>query len=202
MFWEYFLFTTPGTTNNYTNFANLTTQLPQQEVNDLWHIWSIYLSALLSHRIRSWSPPESRSWVDPFWASDWLREITWLLGADREGIPKCLTFDSNSTSDESDVLKSTTILFSFYVFSPVTLYRQYINESDEIKMHPLVVIHGMFGSSKNWMSMSKALSKRMGREVRYQATYEFKDGGIYLFSGLWPQIFQNGKFGHSKKFIY
>ena len=89
----------------------------KHEVKDLWHIWSLYLSALLSHEIRSRSTSDplpradqerisSRSILSlsltqrghmtfgrrssregigrgstlTFWATDWLRQITWVGG--------------------------------------------------------------------------------------------------------------------------
>ena len=56
----------------------------KQQVKDLWHTLSIYLSALLSHEGRGSGGDQERirsgSGADPL--SDWLRDITWLLGWD------------------------------------------------------------------------------------------------------------------------
>ena len=42
----------------------------EQEVKDLWHIWSIYLSALLSHGICSLSGAD-REQTGPLTGADW-----------------------------------------------------------------------------------------------------------------------------------
>ena len=58
-------------------------------------------------------------------------------------------------------------------------------------MHPMVIIHGLFGSSKNWMSLAKAFSKRMQREVCTLMKFDISSTRSKTYN-LRPPLEKNG----------
>ena len=73
-----------------------------------------------------------------------------------------------------------TIAFVFFSSSPVKLaFDSYQDKHVTESGTPLIIIHGLFGSKRNWGSLAKAFSKH-GRRVNYYFTVHVSVKFMYV----------------------